>query len=127
LPGGMIHRVARQRLVSHRHPLGQADQVEAKSPEVSGVGGALPAARVSREVGAFHYFAGLAGGIDQPCHLGPREHVAGHFSDDCRWKSPGFSDSFAPSEVPRQIPEPPHQMGVGEADPFWPDSMSSRR
>ena len=70
-----------------RHSVGCADQVEAKSPEVSGVGGAVAVAGVACEVGAFHRFAGLAaryrGRVDQPGDLTPGGCVVCQFGDYC--------------------------------------------
>ena len=46
---------ASQRL-DHRPALGSADEVEAESPEVSGVGGAMRRSCVTSRIGAFHRF-----------------------------------------------------------------------
>ena len=104
------------------HSIGCAEQREAESPEVAGVGGAVSVTGVPCQLGAFHGLAGFPAGnrgrVQKSCGLGPGWRVAGQFGDHGRQQPGGLADSLAPPGLLRQIREHVPQLRVGGADPF---------
>ena len=104
-----------------RHALDGGHEVEAHTPEVAGVGGAVAVTGFTCQVRALHGRTGASalhrGGIDQPqlVHAGRGDHSEG--ADQAGDQRPGRTQPLVPTRLLRQIREHAGEVLAGIPQP----------